>query len=169
MDDVVARLTGTTFPDITLDATDGTSVALAHLDGLSVIYAYPRTSPPNAAPIVGWDDIPGARGCTPQSCGFRDHHGALLAAGVTRVFGLSTQTTAYQQEMATRLHLPFAVLSDTDLTLQGALDLPVFTAGGMTLLKRLTLIVRDATITQVLYPVPDPAAQASDIEAALSA
>lgn len=168
-ENVVARLTGASLPDVTLNATDGSSVALAHLDGLTVIYAYPRTSPPDAAPIAGWDEIPGARGCTPQSCGFRDHHAALLTAGVTHVFGLSSQTTPYQQEMASRLYLPFAVLSDADFSLRDALDLPFFEAGGMTLLKRLTLIVQDSTIQQVLYPVPDPAAQAADIEAALSA
>ena len=165
---IVARLTGATLPDVTLNATDGTSVALARLEGLTVIYAYPRTSPPDAAPIPGWDEIPGARGCTPQSCGFRDHHAALLRAGVDRVFGLSTQSTAYQSEMAQRLHLPFAVLSDADLALRDALDLPFFEAGGMTLLSRLTLIVTDNTITQVLYPVSDPAAQAQQIEAALT-
>lgn len=165
---LVARLTGTTLPDVTLNATDGTSVALAHLVGISVIYAYPRTSPPNAAPIPGWDDIAGTRGCTPQSCGFRDHHAALQALGVTRVFGLSTQSTAYQQEMVKRLHLPFSVLSDADFALRDALNLPYFEAAGFTLLKRFTLIVEGNRIKQVLYPVADPAAQAAHIEAALT-
>lgn len=130
---IVARLTGATLPDVTLSATDGSSVALARLEGLTVIYAYPRTSPPDAAPIPGWDDIPGARGCTPQSCGFRDHHAALRAAGVSRVFGLSTQTTQYQKEMADRLHLPFVVLSDAGFALRDALDLPYFKAAGFVL------------------------------------
>lgn len=156
-------------PDLSLSATDGSSVVLSSLKGRTVIYAYPRTSPPNAAPIEGWDDIPGARGCTPQSCGFRDHFEALRAVGVDQVFGLSAQDTDYQREVVGRLHLPFALLSDAEARLRDALHLPSFEAGGMVLLQRFTLILNDAVVETVLYPVQDPAGQAAEIERLLGA
>src|SRR5262249_44439343 len=112
-DDGAARhLPGTQLADLTLMATDGTSVNLSRLNGRVVIYAYPRTGRPGQAPLTGWDAIPGARGCTPQSCAFRDHFDELRRAGADYVFGLSTQTTDYQREAAERLHLPFPLLSD---------------------------------------------------------
>ena len=114
---------------------------------------------------AGWDEIPGARGCTPQSCSFRDHHAELRALGV-RVFGLSTQDTPYQREAAERLRLPFPLLSDADLVLTGALRLPTFqtpSLPGQTLLKRLTLIVRDGRIEHVFYPVGPPDRSAGDV------
>ena len=121
----------------------------------TVIYAYPMTGVPGVPLPHGWDLIPGARGCTPQSCGFRDRFEDLAALGAA-VFGLSTQGTAYQSEMVNRLHLPFPVLSDAGFTLTDALRLPTFTVAGMRLLKRLTLIVRSGAIEHVFYPVFPP-------------
>lgn len=156
-DDGAARhLPGSPVPSIALPATDGTTVDLAaSVSGRTVVYAYPRTGEPDVDPPDGWDLIPGARGCTPQSCGFRDHH-AELAALDARVYGLSTQSTDYQREMVARLHLPFPVLSDEDLSLVRALALPTFEAAGMVLMKRLTLVVRDGRIEHVFYPVFPP-------------
>lgn len=150
-------------PDLALTATDGTSVNLAKLKGRTVVYIYPRTGVPGVDPPPGWDDIPGARGCTPQSCSFRDHFAELKGLGVARVFGLSTQDTAYQQEAASRLHLPFAILSDEKLALAKALKLPTFTAAGMTLLKRMAWVVDDGVITKVLYPVFPPDQSAAQV------
>ena len=165
-DGKAAHLIGMRLPSITLSATDGANVDLSQ-GGLTVIYAYPRTSPASGA-IEGWDAIPGARGCTPQSCAFRDHFAELKALGVERLFGLSTQDTEYQKEAANRLHLPFPLLSDSALLLAGALNLPFFTAGGMTLLKRLTLIIEAGQIQHVFYPVFPPDRNASDVIAWLS-
>ncbi len=133
------------------------------LPGRTVVYAYPRTSPANEGPIEGWDLIPGARGCTPQSCAFRDHFSELQVAGAHAVFGLSTQSTAFQAEAAERLHLPFALLSDEKLELTKAMDLPVFEAGGLVLLKRLTMIIRGGVVEHVMFPVNDPAKNAEDV------
>ena len=116
----------------------------------------------------GWDEIPGARGCTPQSCSFRDHFAALKALGVDHVFGLSTQDTDYQREAAERLHLPFALLSDAELKFTRALKLPTFTIVGMTLIKRMVLVIDDGAITKVFYPVFPPDQSASDVLAWLS-
>ena len=160
---VAGRLTGRHMPGIALAATDGGTVDLSARSGVTVVYAYPRTSPPDAPPIEGWDEIPGARGCTPQSCGYRDHHAELKAAGADRIFGLSVQDTDYQREVAVRLRLPFPLLSDEGLMLQSALDLPVFDAGGMTLLARLSMVIEDGVIAHVVHPVPDPAANAADM------
>jgi peroxiredoxin len=165
-DDGAARhLPGMAIPAITLTATSGVQVNLAALAGLTVVYAYPRTGRPGEALPEGWDMIPGARGCTPQSCAFRDHHAELKALGVDHLFGLSTQDTAYQREMAERLHLPFAALSDADRKLTEALRLPTFTVAGMVLLKRLTLIIRDGVIEHVFYPVFPPDKSAEEVVA----
>ena len=155
------HLPGTMMPSVVLPSTAGRGVDLGALPpGRVVIYCYPRTGRPDEPLPAGWDGIPGARGCTPQSCGFRDHHAELarLCAGV---FGLSTQTTDYQREMAERLHLPFEVLSDAELRFARALRLPTFEVEGMTLIRRLTLIVRDGRIEHVFYPVfpPDRSAE----------
>ncbi|QCL77004.1 MULTISPECIES: peroxiredoxin [Agrobacterium] len=154
-------LLGMQLPCVVLNATDGTSVDLRG-PGLSVVYAYPRTSPPDGRVFDGWEEIPGARGCTPQSCAFRDHFAELRRLGVSRLFGLSTQPTEYQKEAADRLHLPFPLLSDSSLSLANALNLPTFEAGGFTLLKRLTMIIEEGTIKHVFYPVhlPDENAEA---------
>ena len=165
-DDGAARhLAGMRLPDLALPATDGTEVNLASLPGRTVVYIYPRTGVPGVDPPEGWDLIPGARGCTPQSCSFRDHFGELKALGVARVFGLSTQDTAYQQEAVGRLHLPFPVLSDDGLALARALGLPTFTAAGMTLLKRMALVIDDGAITHVFYPVFPPDRSAAEVVA----
>ncbi len=156
------HLPGLRLPRLALRSTAGREVVLADLTGRTVVYCYPRTGRPHEAPIDGWDAIPGARGCTPQSCSFRDHHAELQALGA-RVFGLSTQSTAYQQEAAARLHLPFDLLSDESLAFARALRLPTFEAGGMTLIKRLTLILRDGVIEHVLYPVFPPERSAADV------
>ncbi len=161
-DDGAARhLTGMRLPDVSLPATDGSVVNLSRLAGLTVIYAYPRTGRPGQPLPEGWDAIPGARGCTPQSCAFRDHYQELQSLGAT-VFGLSTQTTEYQREAAERLHLPFPLLSDSSLAFAGALRLPTFAFEGANLLKRVTLILRDGVIEHVFYPVfpPDKNAEA---------
>ncbi|MES0870869.1 peroxiredoxin [Pseudovibrio sp. SCP19] len=160
-------LLGRTLPQLALRATSGERVDVSALPGITVVYAYPRTSPPDEGPIEGWDLIPGARGCTPQSCAFRDHFSELEDAGAQAVFGLSTQSTAFQREAAERLHLPFALLSDEDLTLTKALELPTFEAGGMVLLKRLTMILKDGVVEHIMYPVSDPAKNAEDVIAYL--
>ena len=113
-----------------------------------VLYIYPRTGVPGVDPPPGWDDIPGARGCTPQSCGFRDHFAELKALGVAHVFGLSTQDTDYQREAAERLHLPFPLLSDDELKFALRLNLPMFMAAGMTLLTRMALVIEDGIIVR---------------------
>lgn len=163
-DDGAARhLAGAKLPDLVLPATDGTSVNLSRLSRRAVIYIYPRTGVPGVDPPTGWDQIPGARGCTPQSCAFRDHFGELARLGVAHLYGLSTQDTAYQREAATRLHLPFALLSDEKLALAKALKLPTFSVAGMTLLKRMALIVDDGQITKVFYPVFPPDKSAAEV------
>lgn len=141
-------------PALTLTATDGARVALDALGpGRTILYLYPLTGRPGRALPDGWDAIPGARGCTPQACAFRDHHAELLAAGASAVHGLSTQSVAYQRELVARLHLPFSMLSDPELRLAAALRLPTFEAGGMTLLRRLTLIVAGGRIEHVFHPI----------------
>lgn len=164
VDDGAARhLPGAAVPDIALASTDGAEVSLAKLCGRTVVYVYPMTGRPDAALPDGWDAIPGARGCTPQSCAFRDHHAELLEAGAARVFGLSTQDTDYQREAAVRLHLPFALLSDAGLRLTAALRLPSMDVAGVTLLKRMTLIIDDGAITRVFYPVFPPDRNAGEV------
>jgi peroxiredoxin len=165
------HLLGANVPTVPLPATDGTTVDLSSLPGRTVVYAYPRTGLPDQDSPAGWDEIPGARGCTPQSCAFRDHHAELAALGA-RVFGLSTQDTDYQREAAARLHLPFPLLSDADLRLTRALALPTFTIDSLpnqTLLRRLTLILRDGRIEHHLYPVFPPDQNAAAVLAWLAA
>jgi len=170
VDDGAARhLAGMRVPDLALPATDGAEVNLAKLRGRTVVYAYPRTGEPGKPMLDGWDAIPGARGCTPQTCAFRDHHAELTKLGVNHLFGLSTQDTAYQREVAERLHLPFGILSDADLKLTRALRLPTFDIAGMTLTKRLTMVIDDGVITHVFYPVFPPDRNAGDVIAWLSA
>jgi peroxiredoxin len=162
-DGAAKHLTSMKVPDIALPGTDGQSVSLAKLKGRTVVYVYPRTGVPGVDAPPGWDDIPGARGCTPQSCSFRDHFGELKRLGVAQLFGLSTQDTAYQTEAAARLHLPFAILSDEKLTLTKAMRLPTFTAAGMTLIKRMAWVIDDGTITKVFYPVFPPDKNAAEV------
>lgn len=164
-DGAAAHLRGRRMPSVRLPSTQGGSVDLAALPaGSTVIFAYPMTGKPGIALPDGWDDIPGARGCTPQNCAFRDAHAAFRALGAS-VLAVSTQTSDDQREMAARLHVPYAVLSDAEYRLAEALALPTFEAGGMRLLRRLTMIVEAGIIGQVFYPVFPPdrsAAQALD-------
>jgi peroxiredoxin len=164
-DDGEARhLTGMVVPDVPLRDTDGTRVSLSKIPGRVVLFAYPRTGVPGQISLVdGWDMIPGARGCTPQTRAFRDLHKEITVAGVARVFGVSTQDTAYQREAAERLHLPFPLLSDEKLALSNALRLPTMEVAGMTLIKRLALVIDDAIITKVFYPVFPPDRNAGDV------
>jgi peroxiredoxin len=168
-DEAASHLPGLRMPSLSLPATDGTDVNLSELPGLVVVYAYPRTGIPGIDNPAGWDLIPGARGCTPQSCAFRDRFAELKTLGVDRVFGLSTQDTAYQREAADRLHLPFRILSDEHFSLTRALRLPTFQTSGMTLLKRLTLAIENGKIVRVFYPVFPPDRNASDVIAWLAA
>lgn len=163
-DDGAARhLFGMKIPSIELPATDGSTINLAKLHGKTIVYAYPRTGRPGIANPEGWDLIPGARGCTPQTCAFRDHYAELKQAGVDHLYGLSTQTPAYQREAAERLHLPFTILSDDHLHLTKAMRLPTFEVGGMTLLKRFTLIIDSGIVEHVFYPVFPPDRNADDV------
>ena len=162
-DGAAAHLAGMRVPSIPLAATDGRRVDLSTQPGRVVVYAYPRTGVPDRPNPDGWDAIPGARGCTPQTCAFRDHHAELRALGVTAVYGLSTQDADCQREAAGRLHLPFALLSDERLALTNAMRLPTFRVGSMVLLKRLTLIVRDGVVEHVFYPVFPPDRNAADV------
>jgi peroxiredoxin len=169
-DDGAARhLTGLKLPAQALRATDGTEVDLSKLPGRTVVYIYPRTGVPGQASPDGWDAIPGARGCTPQSCSFRDHFATLKNLGVARVFGLSTQDTDYQREAVERLHLPFPVLSDEALRLARAISLPTFDIAGMTLLKRMALVIDDGTVNKVFYPVFPPDKNAEEVISWLNA
>ena len=168
-DGAAKHLTGMRLPSLGLKGTDGSTVDLSKLTGRTVVYAYPRTGKPGQALPTGWDAIPGARGCTPQSCSFRDHFRELKVAGTYHLFGFSTQDTGYQREVAERLHLPFAILSDVELKFTRALRLPTFQADGMELVKRLTLVIDDGTITHVLYPVFPPDKSAGETLAWLNA
>lgn len=169
-DGAAAHLVGMTIPAVSLRATNDTVVTLSELTGRVVVFAYPRTGEPGKIALVDdWDMIPGARGCTPQTCAFRDLFAELKAAGARHVFGLSTQDNDYQTEMASRLHLPFPVLSDEQLELTQALDLPAMEVAGLTMIKRLSLIIDDARITHVFYPVFPPDRNAGDVLAWLKA
>lgn len=170
-DDGAARhLIGMALPPVSLLATDDTMVTLAELTRRTVVFGYPRTGEPGKIALVDdWDMIPGARGCTPQTCAFRDLFADLKAAGAQHVFGLSTQSNAYQSEMAGRLHLPFPVLSDEALELTRALDLPTMEVAGLVMIKRLALIIDDGHITHVFYPVFPPDRNAGDVLAWLKA
>ena len=157
------HLKGMKLPAIALQATGGRKVDLSSLKGVTVVYIYPRTGRPDQDLLPGWNAIPGARGCTPQSCAFRDHYQELKRAGASQIFGLSTQDTEYQREAAERLHLPFELLSDEKLAFARALKLPTFDVAGMRLIKRLALIARDGVIEKVFYPVFPPDRNAGDV------
>jgi peroxiredoxin len=173
-DGAAAHLAGLAMPPVALPSTSGGPVRVDTVpDGFSrlVIYAYPMTGLPGIPVPDGWDQIPGARGCTPESCGFRDHAAELAALGAA-VAGLSTQSTGYQREVAERLGLPFPLLSDAGLTLTRALRLPAFGielgpeyegGGHRELLKRLTLVIRDGVIEKVFYPVFPPDQHAGEV------
>jgi peroxiredoxin len=162
-DGAACHLQGKQLPDLVLPATDGTNVNLSKLAGYTVVFGYPMTGRPGVALPDGWDAIPGARGCTPHACAFRDLHAELLAAGAGQVFGLSTQTTAEQLEAAQRLHLPFPLLSDGEGLLVAALNLPVMEVEHRVMLKRLALVALDGAIVRVFYPVFPPDRNAADV------
>jgi peroxiredoxin len=168
-DGAAKHLFGLRLPDIALSATNGDAVNLSRLAGRTVVYIYPRTGKPGQPLPTGWDAIPGARGCTPQSCAFRDHFAELKRLGVKQLFGLSTQDLDYQREAVERLHLPFAILSDMDLKLTRALKLPTFEVDGMTLIKRMAWVIDDGTISHVFYPVFPPDKSAEQVIAWLQA
>lgn len=156
------HLSGAALPSCALTSTQGNVVDLSQIKGWLVVYFYPMTGQPNVALPAGWDTIPGARGCTPQSCSFRDHYQELTKLNA-QVFGLSTQTTAYQQEAAERLHLPFPLLSDADFQFTDALRLPTFEVNHMRLNKRVTLIAYDGVIQHYFYPVFPPDKNADEV------
>jgi len=161
-DGMASHLHGMPVAKVPLRSTSGEWIDLSTLAGRTVVYCYPRTGRPDVEPPDGWNLIPGARGCTPQSCAFRDHYRELDALGA-RVFGLSSQDTEYQREAAERLHLPFPLLSDAQLAFASAMRLPQFDVGPMRLLKRLTLIIRDGVIEHVFYPVFPPDRNAEQV------
>jgi peroxiredoxin len=159
------HLAGLAVPSIPRRSTKGRMVDLSKTASpRTVVYAYPRTGEPDKDPPPGWNEIPGARGCTPETCAFRDHYKEMKTLGA-EVFGLSSQTTEYQQEMVHRLHVPFEVLSDADLKLTRALRLPTFSIAGMTLIKRLTLVIRDGKVEKVFYPIFPPDKHADEVKA----
>jgi peroxiredoxin len=162
-DGATRHLVGAQVASVLLQATDGGLIDLSKLRGRTIVYAYPRTGKPGVENPDGWDMIPGARGCTPQTCSFRDHFAELKVLGVDHLFGLSIQDSDYQREAATRLHLPFALLSDERLTLTRAMNLPTFETSGMTLLKRFTLVIEDGKVEHVFYPVFPPDRSAADV------
>jgi peroxiredoxin len=163
-DGAAAHLPGTAMPPVELRGTGDATVRLDALGaGRTIIYIYPLTGRPGVDLPEGWDTIPGARGCTPETCGFRDHYQELLAAGAVGVFGLSSQDTNYQREVVERLSLPFEMLSDPNRILAQTLDLPTFDAGGLALYKRLTLIVRDGVVEHVFYPIFPPNEHANQV------
>lgn len=167
-DGAADHLCGLTLPPLALPTTEETLIDLSRLGGTVVVYVYPMTGGPDVALPDGWDMIPGARGCTPQSCAFRDHYAELRTLGVSHVVGLSAQSTAEQKEAAARLHLPFPLASDAQFTLADALRLPTFDAGGRRILRRLTMIVVDGQIRHVFYPVFPPDRNAQDVIAWLA-
>jgi peroxiredoxin len=164
-DGAAGHLEGMTLPALALPSTSGADIDLAAASaGTLVIYLYPRTGRPGESLPEGWDEIPGARGCTPQSCAFRDHFGELRALGAD-VLGLSAQSLPDQMEFAQRVGLPYPILSDPELELAGSLRLPTFEVAGMRLYRRLTLIARGGRIAKVFYPVFPPDRNATDVVA----
>jgi len=169
-DGAADHLPGRALPAIELSSTSGERVALDRLGpGRTVVYAYPRTGVPGRSMPAGWDEIPGARGCTPESCGFRDHADDLAAAGAERVYGLSSQDGAEQGELVDRLGLPFDLLCDAELRLAEDPGLPTFEAGGSTLYRRLTMVIADGVIEHVFHPVFPPDEHAAEVVAWLQA
>lgn len=163
-DGAADHLPGAEVPDIALMSTRERRVSLAEasMHKRVVVYCYPRTGRPDQDPPKGWDDVPGARGCTPQSCGFRDLHAEFTALGA-EVFGMSVQDTDYQREMAERVHLPFEILSDQGFELTDAMRLPTFVILGNKLLQRTTLVLRQGRVEKVFYPVFPPNLNAEEV------
>ena len=162
-DGSASHLLGMSIPNVALPSTGGGRVDLGLLTGWSVLFFYPMTGRPDVPLPDGWDDIPGARGCTPQSGAFRDLSRELADKGVSAVFGISTQSTEYQKEAADRLHLPFALLSEAELQLTTALRLPTMEVDGKLLIKRLTLVLHDTQVKRVFFPVFPPDRNAAHV------
>ncbi len=162
-DGAAAHLQGARFPALALPSTEGPPVDLSALPGRTVVYVYPMTAVPGRALPRGWDNIPGARGCTPQSCSFRDHFAELRAAGIDHLFGLSAQPLAEGAEAARRLHLPFPLLSDAAGALRRALALPSFTADGILCLHRMSWVIEQGSIRHCFHPVFPPDASAAQV------
>lgn len=162
-DGACAHLTNATIPSVPLAATSGSSVDISSLSGLTVVFCYPRTGAPNETIADAWNEIPGARGCTPQACSFRDASKEFQELGVSNIFGLSTQDTAYQKEVHGRLHLPYQLLSDEKLEFAQALRLPLFEWEGRKLIKRMSMAVVDGRIVRVWYPVFPPDKSADEV------
>ncbi|NYI66623.1 peroxiredoxin [Spelaeicoccus albus] len=162
-DGAADHLTGVAVPHLTLPSTSGDAVELAAVRGTWVLFVYPSTGVPGQELPEGWDDVPGARGCTPEACGFRDNFEALQSTGIAAVYGLSMQSTDVQTEAAERLQLPYPLLSDSTLDLAGSLGLPTFVLHGITYYRRLTLIIGHGVIEHVFYPVFPTATHASDV------
>ena len=161
-DGAADHLPGMSVPALTLESSAG-PVDLAELaSGRAVIYLYPMTGTPGRPLVAGWDEFPGARGCTPESCGFRDH-AAELAALDARVAGLSGQTLADQVAFAERNRMPFPVIADPELRLRDALSLPTFALHGVTYLRRLTLVAEHGAIVKAFYPVFPPDRHAAEV------
>jgi peroxiredoxin len=164
-DGAANHLAGAELPDLSLASTTGTDINLRRATadaGTLVLYIYPRTGKPGEPLPPGWDDIPGARGCTPESCAFRDAHRDIERLGA-RVHGLSAQSLEDQHEFAARVELPYALISDPELELAAALGLPTFEVAGMKLYRRITLIARAGRIAHVFYPVFPPDRNAADV------
>ncbi|EME46014.1 hypothetical protein DOTSEDRAFT_51604 [Dothistroma septosporum NZE10] len=157
------HLTGLTLPSIPLPSTAGTQTDVSTLPGLTVLFCYPRTGGPNETITEEWNQIPGARGCTPQACSFRDASQEFESLGVSRVFGASTQDTGYQREVKERVHLPYELLSDEGGEMIKALKLPTFEWQGTTLIKRMSLVIEDGKIVKVFYPVFPPDRSAGQV------
>ena len=157
------HLEGASIPYVALPSTGGGQVCLGQLNGWSILFFYPMTGRPDVPLPDGWDDIPGARGCTPQSCAFRDLSQEFADKGVSAIYGVSTQSTEYQQEAAHRLRLPFPLLSDAELRLTTALRLPTMKVHAKLLIRRLTLVLYGARIRRVFFPVFPPDRNAADV------
>jgi peroxiredoxin len=163
-DGAADHLPGRPAPHVSLPSTAGEQISLDELgDGLTVIYIYPLSGRPGVELPERWDEIPGARGCTTEACDFRDHHAEFVAAGASRVFGLSSQDTPYQRELKERVRLPFEMLSDTEMRLVDALGLPTFQVADLTLYKRLTLVIGENVIEHVFYPIFPPNQHAQEV------
>ncbi|KAF2128211.1 thioredoxin-like protein [Dothidotthia symphoricarpi CBS 119687] len=162
-DGACSHLSGLKMPSVSLSATSGAHVDVSSFTGLTIVFCYPRTGAPGETITDDWNAIPGARGCTPQACSFRDEMAELRKLGVNNVFGLSSQDTPYQAEAKERLHLPYELLSDEKLEFAKALKLPTFEWKGKVLIKRLALAVKDGIVVKVWYPVFPPDSNAREV------
>lgn len=156
------HLPGSGLPSVALTNTAGESVDLSAVSGWAVVYFYPMTGKPERPPLLGWNKIPGARGCTTECCAFRDRYPELRRLGV-QVYGVSSQPIEEQRETVARLHLPFDLLNDSNLALAGALKLPTFEYDFARYIKRITLILQDGVIRKVYYPVFPPHLNPTDV------